>query len=114
MGLDAPLPLTINQRAKTLSDAFWTWHKRETGREPAGITWIVFRGLMEPLLKAGRTEREIGAAVKALWLEGRTLSKQTIAAEIDGRRPRRGGRTDVAAGLAGMQFDADGMLVANP
>lgn len=106
---DEPTP---GQIAKRMIDRYWSWCRERYGRAPD----VSAPGLMQiviALLKDGVDEAAIRGAIKVLHENGRPITKATIGAEIDGRRPARVGRQDVVAINSSMQFDAHGNLVGS-
>lgn len=112
-GLAAPeSPPDAKGRALVTATWYYEGVKARTGKPPIGITFIAVAKIAEAALKGGWTEREVRAALRAVYDEGRTLTRQVLEAHLDGRARRRRQRDPRDhSDLLDLRFDEAGHLV---
>lgn len=109
--LNGDAALTVNQIAQKMQLRYWAWVEGQTGRAPLSTNPVGFQRMMAHFLGAGIGREALTNAVKALYKRGAPMTRATIEAELDGRTRRPAQRRDqVAEGLAGLDFDANGNL----
>lgn len=101
---------TVNQRADKMLRKYWAWVEARDGHPPRSTNAVGFARLMAHFLGHGVEERPLADAVKALHEAGRPVTRATIDAELDGRRPAPR-RQDTVKTADSLRFDGDGNLI---
>lgn len=108
--LGGDVGLTAAQQANRLMHDYWSFVARRSGRKPIGIGVLAFKNLVTPFLAAGVSLADLEQAVQAMYERGRTLTRQGIEQQLDGRVPKRNAKVSTMDGLRALQFDDAGML----
>jgi hypothetical protein len=105
-GLNGDAPeRTPGQRAHALMQQMYDGITERTGKKPVSIKPVAMVKLLTPFMEQ-YSDDEVRCALRALWKAGRPITQPTIEAEIQGRRPQRGGR-DVDRALAELRDAVD-------
>lgn len=94
---------------------WWTFVVEQTGRKPQIATTdrgsvMAFKTVITPFVEQGVDVIELKHAIRSMWERGRSLSVQSLDAEL-GQRGLRS-RSDSTARLAAVKFDNEGNVVA--